>query len=156
MCIVPALVTVTGQVTLEGIAPRRAAANHPVRLQGGRFAGQGNLAIGLGRMARFSLQLPQAVGTLWIKGDKYLASRLPLDTTGGDVAGVTALLRAGDANNDNLVDIIDFGVLVAAYNSDVGTPGSGYDFRADFNGDGFVDATDFGLLVGNYGTSGDQ
>ena len=73
----------------------------------------------------------------------YGATRLP---------GVT--LAAGDANNDNKVDIGDFGVLVNAYGGDAGFTGSGYDARANFNYDGVVDIADFGLLVNNYGSQG--
>ena len=90
-----------------------------------------------------------------IKGDKYLAANVSVDTTKGDASGVTATLRAGDANNDNVIDIGDFGALVNAYNSDITKPKSGYDAHADFNGDGTVDITDFGLLVNNCNVSGD-
>ena len=103
----------------------------------------------------FSLSgLPQKKYTLHIKGDEYLAANVSVDTTNGDVSGVTATLAAGDANNDNAVDIGDFGVLVNAYGGQAGVAGSGYDVRADFNGDGVVDIADFGLLVNNYGASG--
>ena len=98
--------------------------------------------------------IPPGSYTLHIKGDKYLAANVSVDTTKGDATGVTATLRAGDANNDNVIDIADFGVLVNAYNSDSTKPKSGYDAHADFNGDGVVDIADFGLLVNNYNASG--
>ena len=80
---------------------------------------------------------------------------MSVDATNGDVLGVTATLKAGDTNNDNSVDIADFGVLVNAYNGDANIPGSGYDPAADFNYDGVVDIADFGILVNNYNLSGD-
>mgnify|MGYP000010220618 FL=1 len=64
-----------------------------------------------------------------------------------------ALLRAGDANNDNVVDIIDLLVLVAAYNRT--SPAAGYNFAADFNLDGANDIVDLLLLIGNYNQMGD-
>ena len=58
------------------------------------------------------------------------------------------LQPAGDANNDNLVDITDFGILYASF----GTIRP----RADFNGDQVVDITDFALLRGNFGHLGNR
>ena len=98
--------------------------------------------------------VPQNNYTVWIKGTKYLAASGAADASVGSVSGLTALLGAGDANNDNSVDTSDFGVLVGAYNGDVTVPGSGYDETADFNGDGVIDTTDFGLLVGQYNNVG--
>ena len=92
--------------------------------------------------------------TLHVKGDKYLAANLSVDATIGKVSGLTVIQRAGDATNDNSVDIGDFGVLVNAYNSDANSDGSGYDETADFNGDGVVDIADFGILVNNYNQQG--
>ena len=64
-------------------------------------------------------------------------------------------MLGGDANNDNVVDIGDFGILVNAYNGDETVSGSGYDQRADFTCDGIVDIGDFGVLVNNYSATGD-
>ena len=103
----------------------------------------------------FSLTgIPGNAYTLHIKGDRWLAQNVSVDATNGDVSGVTATLKAGDANNDNMVDIADFGILVNAYNSKASIPGSGYDANADFNADGIVDIADFGILVNNYNASG--
>ena len=90
-----------------------------------------------------------------IKGAKNLAVKLPsvaLTTPNATLAD--ALLPAGDANNDDIVDTTDFGVLVGVYGSDSNVTGSGYDASADFNFDGIVDTSDFGLLVGEYGNQG--
>ena len=89
-----------------------------------------------------------------IKGDKTLASAVAMNVSGGSISGVKGTLLGGDADNSNLVDIGDFGLLVNAYNGDRSIPGNGYDFRADFTGDGVVDIADFGLLVNNYNQSG--
>ena len=74
------------------------------------------------------------------------------------VYGATSLadatLPAGDADNNNMVDIQDFGALVNAYGGDSAVTGSDYDPAADFNADGMVDVLDFGLLVNNYGSTG--
>ena len=150
----PALATVTGAVMLEGIAS--SASTQTVRFV---FSVPGSpntmISQAVGPSGAFSLQLPQGAGSLLIKGDKYLAARVPLDTTGGDVSGVTALLPAGDATNDNSVDSSDFGVLIGAFNTDSAVSGSGYDPTADFNSDGVIDSSDFALLIGNFNTVGD-
>ena len=93
-----------------------------------------------------------------VKSYKYLASNVPVDTTAGTPVTANVTLRGGDANNDNTVDIGDFGVLVNVY-------GNSYDpavvlipdplVEADFNGDGTIDIGDFGILVNNYGSTGD-
>jgi len=56
-------------------------------------------------------------------------------------------LQEGDANNDNLVDIDDFGILKTQF----GSAGP----EADFDQSGWVDITDFGLLKENFGEFGD-
>ena len=80
---------------------------------------------------------------------------LPVDLSNGDLSGLSAILRAGDANGDNIVYFGDSGILVNAYNSDATAANSGYDTRADHDGDGMVDIGDFGLLVNNYNKAGD-
>jgi mannan endo-1,4-beta-mannosidase len=54
--------------------------------------------------------------------------------------------KAGDANGDGKVDIIDIGIIVDAY----GTNPTG-DTRADLNGDGVVNGIDIGIVIDNYG-----
>jgi len=56
-------------------------------------------------------------------------------------------LIAGDCNNDNTVDIVDFSI----FRSQFGTSAS----QSDFNGDGIVNIFDFSLLRTNFGRSGD-
>jgi hypothetical protein len=93
--------------------------------------------------------LPDGMYTWRVKGPQYLS-------TSGTVALSHAIVTTaemglqpvGDANNDNLIDVTDFGILNATFQH---TP---IDARADFNGDGIVDITDFALLAGNFGRLG--
>ncbi len=62
-------------------------------------------------------------------------------------------LRAGDANNDNVVALLDFSILASTYNKQEGD--TGYNGAADFNNDGAVGLLDFSLLASNFNTSGD-
>jgi parallel beta-helix repeat protein len=99
--------------------------------------------------------LPDGTYTWRVKGPQYLS-------TSGSVVLSHALLTtvemglqpAGDANNDNLVDVSDFGILYASFGCSAPSPC--FDARADFTGDTLVDITDFGLLAGNFGRLGDQ
>lgn len=92
--------------------------------------------------------LPDGTYTWRVKGTQSLS-------TSGSVALSHSLTTTvemglqptGDANNDNLVDVTDFGILHATF-------GSNADPRADFDGSGVVDITDFGLLRGNFGRLG--
>ena len=76
------------------------------------------------------------------------------DLTSGSLTGLSVILEPGDSDNNNTVDVLDFGALVNAYGTAL-ADNNGYDPTADFNGDGRVDVLDFGLLVNNYGTQGD-
>ena len=65
------------------------------------------------------------------------------------------LMRAGDCNNDNVVNLMDFNNLKMILPAkSVGQPG--YDDRADFTGDQVVNITDFNLLKNNSGQTGAQ
>ena len=59
------------------------------------------------------------------------------------VEGAPALL--GDANQDGMVNLIDFSLLAAAF----GTT----DANTDFNSDGYVNLADFSILAANFGMS---
>jgi len=88
-----------------------------------------------------------------VKGPKYLANSGVVALPGSSVTTVDmGVLRAGDANNDNLVTILDFNILKATFGRGQGDPG--YDDRADFTGDRTVTVTDFNLVKGNFGSGG--
>ena len=89
-----------------------------------------------------------------IKGPKNLRVSLSGVAVSAATTLPAVLLPGGDATNDNMVDVLDFGVLVNAYGSSASDPTSGYDATTDFNFDGTVDVLDFGILVNNYGTVG--
>ena len=147
-------VSVSGAVTLDGLTPPYApyTLNFLFRPVGG---GAGFLrAAAIGPDGGFTLSGIAARNyNLWIKGPKWLARVVSADASGG-ATGLSAELSAGDTNNDNRVDVLDFGNLVNAYSSLQSDPNSGYDPNCDFNEDGAVDVLDFGLLVNNYGTYG--
>ena len=80
----------------------------------------------------FTGTAPSDVGNYrWrVKGPKYLAN-----SGNGNAANTSiemGLMRAGDANNDNVVNANDFSILRGTFGKRVGEPG--YDDSADFNG----------------------
>ncbi len=57
-------------------------------------------------------------------------------------------LLEGNANDDIIINISDFGILAVSYMKTEGEPG--YDARADFDRNGIINISDFGLLAVNY------
>ena len=98
--------------------------------------------------------VPTGIYDIAVKGGKNLR----VVTTGVSVTGAATLtdtaLPTGDSNNDNTVDVLDFGNLVNAYGSKTSDPNSGYDPNVDFDFNGAIDVLDFGILVNNYGLQG--
>ena len=96
-----------------------------------------------------------ATGTYsWrVKGAKYLASNGSFSFQRAISTPVEIGQQlAGDANNDNRVNALDYAIYRNTNGKGVGDPG--YDPRGDFNNSGTVNAVDFNLLKLNYGTSG--
>jgi hypothetical protein len=90
-----------------------------------------------------------------VKGPKYLANAGTVTLGGSGTVTSTlemGLMRAGDADDDNLVSASDFNILRATFGKACGDVG--YDDRADFTGNCLVDASDFNVLRANFGTSG--
>ena len=147
-------VSVSGTVTLEGRTHAAQPLTFQFRPMDGSAAFTANVAPTANGSFILNGVLPKRYNVA-VKGAQWLQKVIPVDASGGSVSNLNVSLAGGDANNDNVVDIGDFGILVNAYNSNAAIPGSGYDIRADFNGDGTVDIADFGILVNNYGLSGD-
>jgi hypothetical protein len=96
-----------------------------------------------------------AAGTYgWrVEGPRFLANAGTVTIAGAPATNCEmGLMRAGDANNDNTVDVSDFIILKGAFGESSGQPG--YDDRADFNGDLLVSIIDYSPLKGNFGLSG--
>jgi hypothetical protein len=88
-----------------------------------------------------------------VKNPQFLANTGNVTLSGNNTNVDMGLMRAGDANNDNNVNIVDFALLKASYGMSVGDPG--YDARADFTGDNVVSLPDFNWIKVNFGTSGE-
>jgi Tol biopolymer transport system component len=69
--------------------------------------------------------------------------------SGNDTLVNTGTLLEGNANDDNKVNINDFGLLVMTYGKQRGQ--DGFDESADFDRNDKINIMDFGLLAYNYG-----
>ena len=157
----PTFRAIAGNIHLDGVpnptAVYSAAAIGPVTIEFRSRTGAPTLfrTVTLPADGFFSFSdVPADNYTVAVKASKWLRATAPADLTSSDVTNLNFLLVAGDANNDNSVDTLDFGILVGAYNSDARINGTGYDVKADFNCDGYVDTSDFSLLVGGYNQVG--
>ena len=97
--------------------------------------------------------LPNGVYTWWVKGPRWLAASGSVTLSGAPVTQQEmGLQRAGDVDNNNLVDATDFTLLRGTFGPVCGQPV--YDDRADFTSDCLVDITDFTLQRANFGLAG--
>jgi hypothetical protein len=149
-----------GHVTWEGRPAQPDPANRlPITL---------TLQLGAG-VTRFPNQLTDASGVFTVPVDALPAGVYTWRADGASwlvTEGTTTLTGApetrqemgrqlaGDVNDDNLVDIVDFSLLQAGFGRACGQ--AGYDERADFTGDCLVDIADFALLRANFGRAGAQ
>ncbi len=88
-----------------------------------------------------------------VKNRHTLQNRVPVTLTLGNNVLNLGTLREGDANDDNVVALVDFSILVSTFGKCQGA--AGYDDRPDFNEDDCVLITDFSLLSMNFGLAGD-
>jgi hypothetical protein len=97
--------------------------------------------------------MPNGMYTWRAKGAKYLANSGSVALSGASITNAEmGLLRAGDCNNDNVVNTIDFNILKTTFGKTLGDPG--YDQRADFTNDNIVNLNDFNPLKNNFGQGG--
>jgi hypothetical protein len=97
--------------------------------------------------------IPVKTYSLRINAPKWLQAVVSVSTIPGDVTELNIIMRGGDANLDNMVDIDDLLDLIAHYNAVFGTPA--YLDAADFNNDGLNDISDLLIVISNYNRVGD-
>lgn len=139
--------SVWGQVTLQGRpgAPDPAWVL-PVTVN---VSGVGTFQTTTDQYGRFMVAVPAPrIVDIRVKGATTLSN---IKNNVPAIAGIVNVdfgtLVAGDCNNDNLVDVVDFSI----FRSQFGTANP----QSDFNGDTWVDVADFSLLRSNFWRSGD-
>lgn len=88
----------------------------------------------------------------WVKGSNTLANAGTIELTGASLGQDMGVLLAGDADNDNMVDMRDFNMMRNSFAKSLGQ--DGYDARADFNNDNVVNISDYTLIRKNFGIGG--
>ncbi len=89
----------------------------------------------------------------WVKNAHTLAESVTATIVNGANNVYVGVLREGDTQGNNQVDLLDFSAFAAAYLSTPASPN--WNANADFNGDTNVSLTDFSLLAASFGISGD-
>lgn len=100
----------------------------------------------------------------WRADDSTSAEHSPNYLANSGVVGIIAgiettqvtmgLMKVGDADNNNLVNISDFNILKVSFGSGCGN--GAYDRRTDFSGDCLINIYDFTPLKRNFGRGGAQ
>jgi len=83
----------------------------------------------------------------------YLQRLLNLNLTISRVAIPVNELLAGDSDDNNAVNIFDFGIISGTFG--LNSTQVGYDSRADFDDNNSINIFDFGLFSGNFGITGE-
>jgi hypothetical protein len=83
-----------------------------------------------------------------VKNTQTLQNCEAVTLVAGDNTVNFGTLRAGDANDDNCVLLVDFSILAATFSKCTGD--AEFDARADFDGSGCVVLADFSLLATNF------
>jgi hypothetical protein len=96
---------------------------------------------------RYTLTMVAGDIVLTVEMARYLDAERTLAAARGSNSQTTVRLLGGDANDDDVIDILDLGIVAGRYGLVV-DPASE---RADINVDGVVDISDLGLVAGNYG-----
>jgi hypothetical protein len=152
---------VSGQVTFQGRPgpPDASWVNSltVVVYEQGTSTGVDTCAVTTNAIGGFSFAFEYVPGTydIGVKGSHTL-SRLEEDVLiDGGVTNVNfGTLLEGDCDNNDMVNIYDFGILADAFGS---LPASGnWDERADLDTSGAVNIYDFGLLADNFGLLGEM
>jgi hypothetical protein len=98
--------------------------------------------------------LPDGIYQVWVKSPRFLAAQVDLKYSAGTGSAELGTLKAGDADNNNVITVGDFMIVRATFGKAVGDPG--YDERADFNYDDRVNIQDVNLMRNNMGLAGPE
>lgn len=100
--------------------------------------------------------IPPGTYDIAVKGGKWL-QRTVHNVNTSDNSNITNLrifLLAGDANDDNSVDVLDLDMLIQSFDALSGD--NNWNPNADFNSDMSVDVLDLDLLIQNFDLMGDD
>ncbi len=138
-------ITVLGEGTIAGTVRLQGRASHAGAVASADGDSDTTVAAGT-----FSLTVPEGTWTVTVEMARYLdAVKTGVVVTAGGTTNLPqVVLKGGDANDDDEIDILDAGIIGGQF----GKAGAGItDPRADINADDEVDILDLVLMGGNYG-----
>ena len=144
--------TVSGTITLQSIVNSAVPITFEFRPQpSGTTINQ---TVTLDASGNYSIPgIPNGTYNIGIKGARWLRTTINNVVISGGTVTVNAALRAGDSNNDNVVDVTDLLAIINHYNQT--SASSNYLVDADFNNDGVDDVSDLLIVINNYNQLGD-
>ncbi len=98
--------------------------------------------------------LPPSNYTVYIKGVRFLASNVNINSGETDISGIIVPIRAGDVDDNNVVNSDDLSHLLSSYGSARGEGVYELNPSADFDQNGFIDVDDLANLLNNYNVAG--
>lgn len=101
-------------------------------------------------------QLKSGSYTIKIKADKYLRASVPglVNIKAGQTNKIPSVaLIAGDINNDNLLNILDYNALSACYGESPNAQNCAHASAADINRDSIISIVDFNLFLRELSTN---
>lgn len=107
-------------------------------------------------LVNMGTQLTSGSYTIKIKADKYLRASVPglVNIKAGQTNRIPSVaLIAGDINNDNLLNILDYNALAACYGESVKVQNCALSTIADLNRDSVVSIFDFNLFLRELSTN---
>ena len=147
--------TIAGQASPDGLAP-----DHLDIVTIEALDSSGNIVSSClsGSDGSFSLaNLPQGTYTVKFNAKKYLVKKVTgvgVIADGRTVNIPTVVLRVGDTDGDNKVDLGDLIALAKSYNKTQGQ--MDYNDNCDFNGDKTINLLDLSILGKSYSLAGDN
>jgi hypothetical protein len=140
--------TVSGSIAFESLSVSATPPSQvTVRLKfNGVVFGEG-WTVAVGSDGSFTMGVPTGPVELAVRQTHWLRRSVQVDTSSGDVVGVTLILVNGDADGDNHVGLGDLGWVLSNF--------EGTDPMADLNGDRHVGFGDLGIVLTNFGAAGD-
>jgi len=115
---------------------------------GTNMVANGTTTLGSGGSFSISPSVPGGSYMLAMTGRTHLRDAVAVNTSTGNVTGVSYSLTNGDVDQDNEVGPGDFGALATAFLSVDGDPN--WNALADLDCDGEVGPGDFGILATNF------
>ena len=153
----PGAATIVGHVLWQGRPPQPNALQQlPITLTIKMGSTEVNYPVQTTDSSGFftdTADLPAGLYNWRVKNPKYLANAGTFTLVRGATIQVYMdEMRAGDCNDDNVVNISDFVILKNTFGKQVGD--LSYDDRANFDGNLVVNAVDFNIFRMNYGMGG--